>query len=155
MYYNSQSKTPTRQLMTFFLVLLTWTINIYTNQTERFPITSSRNNKYIMIAYDYSSNKIDAEYLKSRLGHILKTAYEKIHKLLNSRGLKPRIHLLDNECAESFKAFMKDTQEKFHLALPSLPHIHRRNAEEHAIQTFKKYCTAGLASVNKNFPMYL
>jgi hypothetical protein len=38
---------------------------IYTDQTGRFPITSSRGNKYIMILYNYESNDILAEPLKS------------------------------------------------------------------------------------------
>ena len=52
----------------------------YTNQIRRFPVVFRRNNKHIMIVYDYNSNIINAEYLKSRSGYILKTAYEKIHK---------------------------------------------------------------------------
>ena len=72
--------------------------NIYINQTGRLSITSSRNNTYIMIVYDYYSNIINAECLKSRSWHILKADYEKINKLLRSRYLKPRIHLLDREC---------------------------------------------------------
>jgi hypothetical protein len=35
------------------------------------------------------------------------------------------------------------------------PHTHRRNAAEHAIQTFKTYFTAGLCSTDKSFPMHL
>ena len=58
---------------------------ISTNQTGRFPITSTKNNKYVMISYDYGFNKINAEYLKSRSVCVLKIAYEIIHKLLKSR----------------------------------------------------------------------
>jgi hypothetical protein len=38
---------------------------IFTDQTGRFPITSSRGNKYVMICYDYDPNNIIAEPLKS------------------------------------------------------------------------------------------
>jgi hypothetical protein len=31
---------------------------IYTDQTGRFPVVSSKGNKYIMILYDYDSNAI-------------------------------------------------------------------------------------------------
>jgi hypothetical protein len=31
---------------------------IFSDQTGRFPITSSRGNKYIMVVYDYKSNAI-------------------------------------------------------------------------------------------------
>jgi hypothetical protein len=40
---------------------------IYTNQTGRFPTTSCRGNKYIMILYDYDSNAILAEPNDPRL----------------------------------------------------------------------------------------
>ena len=35
------------------------------------------------------------------------------------------------------------------------PHIHRHNATERAIQTFKNHFIAGLSSVHKRFPMHL
>ena len=35
------------------------------------------------------------------------------------------------------------------------PHIHRRNAAERAIRTFKNHFIAGLASTDKLFPLHL
>ena len=49
----------------------------YTDQIERFPVTSSLGKKYVMIAYDYDSNTITAESLKSRTGEALRNAYKK------------------------------------------------------------------------------
>ena len=40
----------------------------YTDQTGRFPFTSSKGNKYILAAYHYDSNTIHAEPLKKRSG---------------------------------------------------------------------------------------
>jgi hypothetical protein len=37
---------------------------IYTEQTGRFPVVSSKGNKYIMILYDYESNAILAQPIK-------------------------------------------------------------------------------------------
>ena len=62
---------------------------IYTDQTGRFPVTSTRGNKYILVAYDYNSNIIHAEPLKTRTGPDLLAAYIKIQSLLEQRGLKP------------------------------------------------------------------
>jgi hypothetical protein len=39
---------------------------IYTDQTGRFPVVSSKGNKYIMILYDYDSNAILAQHIKYR-----------------------------------------------------------------------------------------
>jgi hypothetical protein len=37
---------------------------IYTDKTGRFPVASSKGNKYIMILYDYDSNAILAQSIK-------------------------------------------------------------------------------------------
>jgi hypothetical protein len=39
---------------------------IYTDQTGRSPVVSSKGNKYIMILYDYDSNAILAQPIKDR-----------------------------------------------------------------------------------------
>ena len=86
---------------------------IYTDQTGRFPVTSSRWYKYIMIAYDYDSNNILAEPLKSRTGLNIKTPTKKIRQLLISRGLTPQIHVLDNECSQILKDYMQGEMRYF------------------------------------------
>ena len=69
----------------------------YADQTGRFPVTSSRGNKYILVTYHFDSNTIHAEPLKIRSGLDLTTAYQKLHSLLTNRGLRPHLHILDNE----------------------------------------------------------
>ena len=86
-----------------FLKVTECSSKIYTDQTGRFPITSSSGYKYIMIAYDYDSNNILAEPIKSRTSLHIKNAYQTISKLLCSRGLTPRTHVLDNECSKVLK----------------------------------------------------
>ena len=39
---------------------------VYTDQTGRFPVTSSRGHQYVMVMYDYDSNSILTEPLKNR-----------------------------------------------------------------------------------------
>lgn len=39
---------------------------IYTDQTGRFPVTSTCGNKYTLVAYDYNSNTINAGPIKTR-----------------------------------------------------------------------------------------
>jgi hypothetical protein len=41
-----------------------YAVQIYTDQTGRFPVVSSKGNKYIMISYDYDSNAILAQPIK-------------------------------------------------------------------------------------------
>ena len=125
---------------------------IYMDQTGRFPVTSSKGNKYILVAYHCDSNTIRAEPLKTRSGLDLKSEYQKMHSLLNNRGLIPHLHILDNECPNVLKTFMREVNEQFQL-VPT--HIHRRNSSEQAIRTFKKHFIAGLSSTHKEFPLHI
>ena len=66
------------------------------------------------------------------------------------RGLRPRLHTLDNEASTSLKDFLTAEHVEYQLVPP---HIHRRNSAEHAIQTFKNHFITGLASTDPNFPL--
>ena len=47
---------------------------VYTDQTGRFTVRSSAGNQYILVLYDYDSNAILTEAIKTRQGHeLLKT----------------------------------------------------------------------------------
>ena len=72
--------------------------------------------------------------------------------MLTSRVLKPKLHILDNECSQTFINFMLSVDEKYQLVTT---HTHRSNAAERAIQTIKNNFIAGLSSVHKLFPMHL
>ena len=86
-----------------FLKKVDLTGKMYTDQTWRFPITSTKSYKYILVAYHYDSNTIHAEPLKTQTLPELKSAYHKIHTLLTNRGLQPSLHIVDNECPNVLK----------------------------------------------------
>ena len=70
--------------------------NIYTDQTGKFLMTSSRCNKYVLIMYVYDANAILVEPLNSRSGiHILESYIKKVRHLTN-RGYRPWVNWLDN-----------------------------------------------------------
>ena len=75
-----------------------------------------------------------------------------MRKLLCSRGLTPRTHVLDNECSKVLKENMEEGNEMFQL-VPL--HLHQQNAAERAIQTFKNHFIAGMVSTHKDFPLHL
>ena len=124
---------------------------IYTDQTGKFPVTSGLGNKYVFILYDHDSNAILAETLKSRQGAEIKRAFLKLTGILKAKGLHPKFHILDNEASADLKQAIADQNIKFQLAPPN---IHRRNAAERAIRTFKNHLIAGLSSVDKDFPLH-
>ena len=82
----------------FFLQATNFSGKICIDQTGRFPVTSSRRFRYIMVAYNHDSNIIHAEPMKNCRGSELLKSYTAIHNLLSERGLTPKMHYLDNEC---------------------------------------------------------
>ena len=77
--------------------------DFFSDQTGRFPKTSSKGSKYIMVVYDEDANAILAEALNSRSEHELVRAMTKIHEYLKQRGVNPEIQILDNECPALLK----------------------------------------------------
>ena len=60
------------------------------------------------------------------------------------------MHILDNECSEDMKTTFRENDVIFQLVPP---YVHRRNAAERAIQTWKDHFMAGLAACDPNFPI--
>ena len=64
----------------------------YSDQTGKFPITSSRGHKYIFVFYHYDTNTILGIAIKSRNTSDLCTAWYKAFELFKSHGEAPNIH---------------------------------------------------------------
>jgi hypothetical protein len=125
---------------------------IYTDQTGRFPVISSKGNKYIMILYDYESNAILAQPIKDRTAPELLKAFQVMEQELVARGLKPKLMKLDNEASKLLKTYLHQQNIAFQL-IP--PYSHRRNSAERATRSFKDHLIAGLFSTDRSFPMHL
>ena len=128
------------------------TETMHTNQTGRFPATSSRGNQYVMVLVEVDGNFIDAEPMKKRSEGAMIKAYQTLWmRLTASRTIKPKTHILDNEASAEFK---KEIQKNCTIQLVP-PDNHRRNLAERAIQTFKSHFKSILAGVDDTFPMRL
>jgi hypothetical protein len=125
---------------------------IYTDQTGRFPVVSSKGNKYFMILYDYDSNAILAQPIKDRTAPELLRAFHVMEQELVAQGLKPKLMRLDNEVSKLLKTYLHRQNITFQLVPP---YSHRRNSAERAIRSFKDHLIAGLCSTDKSFPMHL
>ncbi len=133
------------------------TIVTHTNQdtayfdlTGAFPYASNRGNKYVFILYDFDSNAILAQPIKSRNAADIKKAWITQHQRLRTGGVTPSTYIMDNEAAADLKQAILKHKIQYQL---TPPHIHRINAAERAIRTFKNHFTAGLATVDPNFPI--
>ncbi|KAI2488787.1 hypothetical protein MHU86_25841 [Fragilaria crotonensis] len=125
---------------------------IHTDQTGRLIVASNSGNNYILVLYDYDSNSILVAPLRSRTGPCILAGYQVLHARLVAAGLRPKLQRLDNECSTALKQFMSAEDVDYQLVPPNL---HRRNAAERAIRTFKNHFIAGLCGVDKNFPLHL
>jgi hypothetical protein len=124
----------------------------YTDLTGRFPTTSSRGYKYILVLYDYDGNSIQAEPMKNKSDAEAIGAYSRIYDELTSKGLKPKFQTMDNEASAALKQFLHSKDIQFQLVPPR---VHRQNAAERAIRTFKNHFIAMLCSTDKQFPIHL
>ena len=72
---------------------------------------------------------------------------------LRRNGISVHLQILDNEASSKFKNIItEDLGIKYQLVTPD---IHRRNAAEWAIQTFKAHFLSILAGIAPDFPKLL
>ena len=105
-----------------------------------------------MVVYDYDSRAILVEGISSRGQSELLRAYQKLHERLTMAGFKPSLQCLDNEARQVFKKFLA-TQHIDYQLTPAT--VHRQNAAERAIRTWKNHFIAGLALTNPKFPLII
>jgi hypothetical protein len=146
---NSQTPNKTND---FFHSIVDFNDTIYTDQTGKFKYRSKKGYNYIFITYSYDTNAILVRPIKSRKASELLLTLQEIHSYLANRGFKPKHQILDNETSMLVTNFLKTSNVSFQLVPP---HIHRRNAAERAIRTFKNHFITILCSVHPDFPMNL
>ena len=90
--------------------------------------------------------------MRNRTKVVILAAYQRALSLLKSRGLQPELQKLDNEASQVLQQYMVEEHINFQLVPPGL---HRRNAAERAIRTFKNHFIAGLCTTAADFPLTL
>ena len=146
------SESPNERTHQVFAAVYNTTGEIANDQTGKFPTTSSRGQKYVLILYDYDSNSILAKTMRNRSDTEHLRVYNSLHQYLVKRGFKPQLQKLDNEASKALKRSIRDKGIDYHLVPP---HIHQQNAAERAMQTFKNHFIACLGTTDKNFPLHL
>ena len=100
--------------------------------------------------YDYDRNAILDEPIKNRQSAIIRDTFLKIHKVLKARVSKPKFYIMDNKCSSYLKEAMKNYEIHFQL---DPPHMHRQNAAERAIITYKNHFIYGFSMTDSDFPI--
>ena len=123
---------------------------LYSDQTGKFPYRSSRGNQYLLVMYDYDSNAIVFEALKTRQGAELAKAFQRCCLKLKVQPTERNLFILDNECSTDIKNTIRSYNASFQLVPP---HQHRQNAAETAIKTVKGHLLSGIATCHTQFPI--
>ena len=122
----------------------------YGDLTGQFPYKSSNGNRYIYVLYDYDSNAILVHPIPNRQAQTISCAWTTLTERLMKNGHRYENFILDNEISSDLKQAFKKYEIEYQCVPPK---IHRRNAAERAIQTFKNHFLAGLATCDDQFPI--
>ena len=122
----------------------------FSDLTGCYPHISSRGNQCILVAYDYNNSGILVKPLKNRQAAEITRAWFAIYSRLKRNGNAPKLYILDNEVSYKFKAALCKRKVAFQLVPP---HMHRCNAAERAICTFKNHFISVLATADPEFPV--
>lgn len=69
---------------------------LHANLTGRFPVQSSAGKNYVFVLYDYDSNSILTEAIKSRAAEHIVAAYRTIYAQLHRAGRQPKLQRRPN-----------------------------------------------------------
>eukprot|EP00956_Cyclotella_meneghiniana_P022012 scaffold40896_cov41-Cyclotella_meneghiniana.AAC.1 len=117
-----------------------------------FPVSSYKGNTVMFVAYDYRSNGIFIRPMKSNSNESMIAAFTDVYDSLTSKGLKPKLNVMDNACSKAVEAYIRSTGADIQLVNAD---DHRVNASERAIQTWKNHWAEGMRTVDENCPMQL
>ena len=90
--------------------------------------------------------------MKSREDESMLAAFQEVYTELESKGHKPKLHILDNECSKCIQKFLEGKGTTRHMVAP---HNHRVNAAEPAVKTAKYHLIAALATLDDDCPIQL
>ena len=72
---------------------------MYTDQNGVFPVTWKKRNKYTMILCEIDNDVIMSEAMQNRSSGKIVRAYQVLMQGLKAVGIRPKKHVLDNECS--------------------------------------------------------
>ncbi len=125
---------------------------LYSNLTGMFPFMSLEVNVCFLVVYHYKTNAILALPIKNFTDECILAAYKQQFKLLESKGHKIKLNVMDNQASKVIKEYL--TLQRCENLLVE-PNNHQVNASERAIQTFKAHFISALATTDSNFPLQL
>ena len=123
---------------------------IASDQTGRYPITSGRGHKYILVLYDIDANYIHGIPIKSRKAEEILRGFKAAYQVLLDNNFKARDLRCDNEISKIFTEYLTNDAQLEYQLVP--PHNHRTNPAEVAIRDYKHHFIATRSGADDNFP---
>ena len=102
------------------------------------------------MVYDHDSNLIEGVALKSRNAKVITKKWQKLYDKITANTVTTKYWILDNEASKYLKDALGTNDQNYQL---TPPHIHRINAAERAIRTYKNHLLAGIATCDKDYPI--
>ena len=81
---------------------------IYSNATRKFPVPLYHGNRYVMVVYVYKSNVILLHPMKNCEKDTIVATFKDIYNYLHKPKFASNLHVLDNECSNILKDFIKN-----------------------------------------------
>ena len=125
---------------------------MFTDQTGKFPHTSSRGNNYQMFVHDIDGNFTLVEPMNNRTEVEMILARKRALQRMKIQGIAPKHQVLDNEIYSAYKPDILSTDMTYQLVPPNDHHI---NIAEKAIQTWKDDFVGVLSGTAVTFPIHL
>jgi hypothetical protein len=113
---------------------------------------SLEGNVCFLLFYHYKTNASLALPIKGFSNEIILAAYQQQYNMLEAKGYKIRLNVMDNQATKIIKKFLDEKQ--YNLLLVK-PHNQCVNATERAIQTFKALFISALAMNGSDFSLQL
>ncbi len=125
---------------------------LYTDLTSTFPFISLNGKVCFLIVYHYKSNTILALPIANFTNETILTVYKHQFELLESRGHKILLNIMDNQASRVIKRNLTINQCENLLVEPT---NHGVNVAEHAIQPLKAHFISALATTDSKFSLQL
>jgi hypothetical protein len=124
---------------------------VYHDLTRSFPFMSYDGSVCFFKLYHCKVNSILATPITGLDNTCIFNAHKKEFEMLESKGFKPKLNIMDNQATKHIKTFLTGNDCK--LQLVEL-HNHHVNRAEQAIQIFKDAFIAALATTDSNFSLH-
>ena len=110
---TSATGTRSHTIYSAIIDLSAPTGHTYSDLTGRFPVQSNHGADYILVVYEYNSNAILVRPLRSRTAPEIKSVFQNVVHYLTVRGLRPRLHTLDNEASTILRDYLRSEDVEY------------------------------------------